>query len=481
MASVNFQKIKTAQEVKAKIRHDDMEKRLETNHTNLDIDKSKTHLNLNYFDDLNYEKVCKKYDDFLAKHDKLPNANKRKDRVTCVCLEIPTPDDLPPEKEDEFFYKVGDTLCEIYGKDNLLQGYFHKDEQHEYYHTAKKQDMMSKNHATFRFMPFVKDKDGNNRLLAKEFTARDKIIEVNNKVHDMCFREFGVQFNNGSKKKGKSVEELKRSSIKAVKELEAPIIDEAKKEAVRIANEIKAKAEDEANDIKQKAKKEADTLTSEAKAKADSIIKEADIKYHKDYDDGYENGYTAGKESFHEEYELPILQSKEDKTLFGKSKGTVSVPKEEFEAVSRAVKALIDDKANLDARYLKLNDERDEWYKSKAERKEQLENENRAFEKQQKKHQSELAKQKADIEKLQKQLLYLMQIKTMCNELYKALQNPKQYYPNMATAFIKDKGLLAEFTRYTIKADEDTAELIKQRDDVALIEIPQQSNDDFEL
>ena len=101
-----------------------MEKRLETNHKNVDIDKSKTHLNLNYFDDLNYEKLCKKYDDFLAEYDKLPNANNRKDRVTCVCLEIPTPDGLPPEREDEFFYKVGDTLCNIYGKDNLLQGYY---------------------------------------------------------------------------------------------------------------------------------------------------------------------------------------------------------------------------------------------------------------------------------------------------------------------------------------------------------------------
>lgn len=40
---------------------------------------------------------------FLAEHDKLPNANNRKDRVTCVCLEIPTPDGLPPEREDEFF------------------------------------------------------------------------------------------------------------------------------------------------------------------------------------------------------------------------------------------------------------------------------------------------------------------------------------------------------------------------------------------
>lgn len=396
MASVNFQKIKTAQEVKAKIRHDDMEKRLETNHTNLDIDKSKTHLNLVYKERGTYEKVCERYDHLLAEHDKLPNANKRKDRVTCVCLEIPTPDGLPPEKEDEFFYKAGDVLCDIYGANNILQGYFHKDEQHKYYDPAKKKEVMSKNHATFRFMPFVKDEDGNNRLLAKEFTSKTKIIEVNNKIHDMCLNEFGIPFNNGSKKKGKSVEELKRDSLSAVKQLEVQaensktaIIDKAKSEAIRIANEIKTKAEDEANEIKQKAKKEANSLASEAKKKADRLASEAKAKYDKDYANGYDDGYAYGKESFHEDYELPILQAKEDKGLFGKSKGTISVPKEEFEAVSKAVKTYLVDKADLDARSLKLTDERNEWNRSKAERTKQLENENRALQEHIKKLRSE--------------------------------------------------------------------------------------------
>ena len=359
MASVNFQKIKTAHEVKAKIRHDDMEKRLKTNHKNVDIDKSKTHLNLNYFDGLDYEKVCKKYDDFLAKHDKLPNANKRKDRVTCVCLEIPTPDGLPSDKEDEFFYKVGDTLCDIYGKDNLLQGYFHKDEQHKYYDTSKKQEVMSKNHATFRFIPFVKDADGNNRLLAKEFTAKAKIIEVNDKIHDMCLRDFGVPFNNGSKKKGKSVEELKRDTLSTVKQLESLA------EATRMA-------------IINKAKKEAESIINEAKAKAD-----------RDYSDGYDSGYADGKEAFHEDYELPITQAKEDTGFFGKSKGTISVPKDEWEVMCRAVKTYIADKADLDARSLKLVDERIEWDKSKAESKKRLENENRALQEYNKKLRSE--------------------------------------------------------------------------------------------
>ena len=396
MASVNFQKIKTAQEVKAKIRHDDMEKRLETNHKNLDIDKSKTHQNLVYFKDLNYEKVCKKYDDFLAKHDKLPNANKRKDRVTCVCLEIPTPDGLPPEEEDEFFYKVGNDLCEVYGKDKLLQGYFHKDEQHKYYDPAKKKDVMSKNHATFRFMPFVKDEDGNNRLLAKEFTSKAKIIEVNNKIHDMCLKEFGIPFNTGSKKKGKSVEELKRDTLRTVKQLEiqaetskTDIIDKAKREAIRIANEIKSKAEDEANEIKQNAKKEANSLALEAKKKAEHIASEAKAKYDKDYANGYDDGYTYGKESFYDDYELPILQAKEDKGLFGKSKGTVSVPEDEYEALSKAVVTYISDKADLDARTLKLVDEQNEWNRSKAKRKNELENEIRALQEHNKKLRSE--------------------------------------------------------------------------------------------
>ncbi len=46
MASVNFEKLKTPQQVKAMLRHCDGEERMEANHSNIDIDKSKTSGNM---------------------------------------------------------------------------------------------------------------------------------------------------------------------------------------------------------------------------------------------------------------------------------------------------------------------------------------------------------------------------------------------------------------------------------------------------
>ena len=59
MASVNFEKLKTPQQVKAMLRHCDGEERMEANHSNIDIDKSKTSGNMQ--GDLDYTAACQKY------------------------------------------------------------------------------------------------------------------------------------------------------------------------------------------------------------------------------------------------------------------------------------------------------------------------------------------------------------------------------------------------------------------------------------
>lgn len=247
MASANFQKIKTPQEAKAKMRHDEREKRLENNHTNKHIDKSMTKYNLDYFakadgSPLTYEETCQRYDDIMEKLDSMPRANKRKDRVTNVCIEIPTPDDMTPEQEDKFFYLCGDILAEKYGEENLLQGYFHKDEQHEYRDFRTGEPKTSRNHGTFRFVPVV---DG--KLNAKKFTSRANIVDVNNQLEEMCQREFGIGFNNGKGKRGLSVEELKNASAKK-----------------------------EADLIRKGARKDADAILSDAKSEADEILDDAE-------------------------------------------------------------------------------------------------------------------------------------------------------------------------------------------------------------
>ena len=91
MASVNFEKYKTAQAVKAVVKHCDKEQRqLTENHNNQDINKNMSCKNLQY-SNTNYKSTCKRFDDRIAFLDTLENQNKRKDRVLCFGLEIPCP------------------------------------------------------------------------------------------------------------------------------------------------------------------------------------------------------------------------------------------------------------------------------------------------------------------------------------------------------------------------------------------------------
>jgi len=223
MASANFSKIKTAQETKAKIRHDDKEQRLKTEHTNPHIDKSMTSKNLSFYG-RSYADVCSRYDSIISDCDSKPNANKRSDRVTNVCVEIPVPDNLKPQDEERFFRCAGVELCKFYGDEALLEGYFHVDEKHEYFDAQEKRFRVSRNHATFRFVPLV-----NGSLNAREFTSRKNLIGVNNLLEEMCEREFKIPFNNGKGKRGRTVEELKNESTAAVKKINSVLVQREKR------------------------------------------------------------------------------------------------------------------------------------------------------------------------------------------------------------------------------------------------------------
>ena len=95
MAGCNWEKFKGGTESKAMFRHCDTERRLEATHSNADIDKSRTYMNMPFgaFEG-GYENVCKAYDEYIGELDKNPGQNKRKDRVTLVGLSIPAPDGM---------------------------------------------------------------------------------------------------------------------------------------------------------------------------------------------------------------------------------------------------------------------------------------------------------------------------------------------------------------------------------------------------
>lgn len=217
MASVNFEKLKTPQQVKAMLRHCDGEERMEANHSNIDIDKSKTSGNMQ--GDMDYAAACQRYDERIACLDAKPGANRRKDRVTCFGLNVPAPKDLKPEDEKAFFLAVIEIIINQYGEDNIVQYYMHQDEKHEYIHTETGERCMSRSHLQCYVVP-----EHNGKLNGKWFSSRANMVKLNNAIHRMAQEQFGVMFMDGSKRKSrKTVEQLKNESayLEVQQELDA--------------------------------------------------------------------------------------------------------------------------------------------------------------------------------------------------------------------------------------------------------------------
>ncbi len=155
MASVDWKKIKTPQEVKRIMFHNDREKRLQSNHANDNINISLTDYNLQT---CNYETTCKRYDDRIAYLDSLKGANKRKNRVTAVSLVIPIPNEIPNEKVGEFTNKVNRILANRFGVKNMVVCNVHVDEVHEYIDSSKKTTRTSMRHIHDIVIPEINDK-----------------------------------------------------------------------------------------------------------------------------------------------------------------------------------------------------------------------------------------------------------------------------------------------------------------------------------
>lgn len=212
MASAKFEggKCKGSVKVKAFFRHDEKVQRLSYEHTNEHIDKSRTHLNTSAYG-LSYKEACMKYDKRIAELDTTTNTNMRKDRVTMQSIEIPVPEGLTYASHQSFFDNVKEILCAMFGEVNLIEAFYHYDEEHEYIVPETKEKKMSRNHGHYNFVPEV---DG--QLNGKAFSSRANMKKLNGAIDKMCQMEFGVLFMDGSKKKGKkTVEQLKNESKEA--------------------------------------------------------------------------------------------------------------------------------------------------------------------------------------------------------------------------------------------------------------------------
>ena len=230
MAGVNFEKIKSAEHGKALMKHCDKEKRLQTeNHSNQQIDKTLSGRNMQY-NNTTYESTCKRWDDRIAFLDTLEGQNKRKDRVLLFGLEIPCPKDLPADKEVDWMKQVNQILLSRFGRDNVMNLYFHRDEKHIYRDSETGEKRESRNHIHAFVVPEI---DG--KLNGKAFSSKKNMIDLNNQIQLMSQQQFGVDFMDGSKKKSKeSVESLKNKS----KQRETEELQRQAKEALKTASSV---------------------------------------------------------------------------------------------------------------------------------------------------------------------------------------------------------------------------------------------------
>lgn len=277
MAGCNWEKFKGGTESKAMFRHCDTERRLEATHSNADIDKSRTYLNMPFgaFEG-GYENVCKVYDEYIGELDKNPGQNKRKDRVTLVGLSIPAPDGMDDETAAHWFIDVYEALYDRFGY-TLIGGVAHFDEIHEYTDAETGEKRLSRPHLHAYAVP-----DIGGKLNAKQYTARRQMVALNNAVEAVTSARYpGYKFMTGKGTKSKkSVEQLKQESAYA------EVIAEAEAEAAKIveaarsrADVMEAEAADktfEADRYAERVRRDASGVLSDARAKAKEIIEAAE-------------------------------------------------------------------------------------------------------------------------------------------------------------------------------------------------------------
>lgn len=212
MASMDWQKLKTSSQVKAIIRHDDKDKRLEGNHKNEDINKDQTHLNTQT---VNYEDACRRYTERIYDLDQRPGANTRKDRVTACMLCTSVPEGLPEDKEDEWIRKTTDIITHMVGKDNMIGTWTHRDEKHEYIDRMTKEQVMSRTHVHIMIVP-----EANGKLDAKHVCSRSNFIKLNKEIDEMTRSDYDLDYMNGKGSTKLNINTLKQLSNEAQREKE---------------------------------------------------------------------------------------------------------------------------------------------------------------------------------------------------------------------------------------------------------------------
>lgn len=212
MASVQFYKCKGASVAKSIMRHADADERLKHEHSNKDIDKSKTALNTSLYD-LSYAEMCDRYDEAMQRYQSNSKRAIRKDAVTLLDAIVTAPPEMDDALIDLWVSDVVDIINKHYKADVVLDAKIHRDEIHDYVDPDSHKTVQSRVHAHIFVLPEVEQ-----RLCCKQFTSRQNIMSLNRRIDKMTRNLYSCKFMTGQKAHDRdfqTVEQLKRASDNA--------------------------------------------------------------------------------------------------------------------------------------------------------------------------------------------------------------------------------------------------------------------------
>lgn len=216
MASVDWQKA-TTQKAGAMKKHNGKKERVNGNHSNKHIDKSKSHLNV-YIGADDYAPMLDKVKARIKEVDKEhpPLRNMRDRRITCILLETPVPQEITEQgKAEEFLRKAHKVFEDFFGVENVGGTCGHLDEQH-YYIDKDGKERLSLVHGHSVVAAYAEwiDKAGESRkgINGKHCETRARLKALNKAMDEMCRREYGISYNTAESPERKTVETLKKES-----------------------------------------------------------------------------------------------------------------------------------------------------------------------------------------------------------------------------------------------------------------------------
>lgn len=179
------------------------------NHSNKDIDPSRSHLNKHYGPQSSAEFRDRLRSMIKAADEKKPPKRQKQDRKVMLAAVIPSPrEGMSPEDEARWSAKTWEIMNELF-PGQIVGATYHADEIHWYTPPGEKEQHLSRGHTHYSLLPWTDAKG----LNMDAFYRRDLPNKINEALDKACMEMFGFPFRDGSQKKGvKSVEQLKKES-----------------------------------------------------------------------------------------------------------------------------------------------------------------------------------------------------------------------------------------------------------------------------